>query len=307
MENREQGACPARRSHPSSLTFTSQPCRLSWAALAWRALQGTCVEGMRGGQQPERLTAAHCLPAPVLHAALVFPSVTYSHLWARLGCARPLPLAVYSPAQEARGWASATGFPTYCPECLGCGSNQSCWGLSSVLRFPGDIWEPIPCPAIHRSCSRASVLFLTCDKNIRLWGFAFTGHTSWTGSGWAHCAKKHPAACPAHRASSGSWGGRFPGTDVEFRDCFSVARIRQGPHFVMVSQIPSCFLSLRSWKDDWAHRVWALHTSSGVRVFCLSLKWIVSFAEFLSCRLIVNGVLNFVFCCSPLLLSRCLV
>lgn len=86
---------------------------------ALRTLLGsTCMEGMQGGQQPEHIAApaAHRLPAPVLHAALVFPPVTYSPLWAWLGCVRPLPLAIYSPAQEARGWASAPGFPIYCPK-----------------------------------------------------------------------------------------------------------------------------------------------------------------------------------------------
>lgn len=170
METREEGACPARCSHPflaSSLTFT-RPSPPS-----------TCTDGIAGfmhvGQQPEHVPApaAHRLPDPVLHAALVFPPVTYSPLWARLGCARPLPLAVYSPAQGARGWASAAGLPIYCPQCSGCGSNRGCWG---VVLCSGDIWEPFPCPAIHGSHSRARALFLTRGKNIQLSGFSFIGH-----------------------------------------------------------------------------------------------------------------------------------
>lgn len=72
----------------SSLTFTrtSQPCRLSWAAPAWRALQGTCMEGMRGGQQP-RAPHRSRSPLPPSPSAACCTCFSFSDLLTTLGSA----------------------------------------------------------------------------------------------------------------------------------------------------------------------------------------------------------------------------
>lgn len=281
----------------SSLTFThtSQPCARSWAALAWRA----CREGSSRSTSPLPQPIASQPQCCTLH--LFFPRWLTHHFGLGLAVWGPSLWLFTAPLKKREAGLQPLGFRFTAQNARAEAAISAVGGLSSVLGFCGDIWEPLPCPAVHCSHSRACALFLTRGKNIQLWGFTFTGHTS-----WAHCAKRCPAACPAHTVSSSCWVGRFRALTWNSE----IALVLWG--YDRVLALWWCYrfhcVSFRWEAGKMAElSVCVLHTGSAVCAFSLSWKWIVAFEGWLSCRLIIHGVLNFVSCCHPLLLSRCLV